>query len=95
MARPYQPKYYPQPKTGTGHTWTNPKTGKKIECQGVEWYLDFKDATGKRQRRKVHAGYCTCPASRLPASSLAERKATAPGSTSPVIPINQSTPVST
>lgn len=61
MARPYQPKYYPQPKTGTGHIWLNPKTGKKIECQGVEWYLDFKDATGKRQRRKVHKGYCICP----------------------------------
>lgn len=62
MARVYQPKYYPQPKTGIGHTWTSPTTGKSIDCKGIEWYLDFRDAKGKRQRRKVHEGYCTCPA---------------------------------
>jgi len=61
MARPYNPKYYPQPKPGNGFLWLNPKTGQKIECQGLEWYLDFKDASGKRKRRKVHEGYCTCP----------------------------------
>lgn len=61
MARPYQPKYYPQPKSGIGFTWTSPTTGQTIECRGIEWYLDFRDSQRKRQRRKVHAGYCTCP----------------------------------
>lgn len=61
MARQYQPKYYPQPKPGTGFTWIHPTTGNQHECKGVEWYLDFRDAKGNRQRRKVHDGYCTCP----------------------------------
>lgn len=60
MARPYQPKYYPQPKTGTGFIWTIPTTGQSCDCRGVEWCLDFRDSRGKRQRRKVHTGHCTC-----------------------------------
>lgn len=61
MARQYRPKYYPQLKQGTGFTWIHPTTGEQQECKGVEWYLDFLDTRGKRCRRKVHEGYCTCP----------------------------------
>lgn len=61
MARPYQPKYYPQPKTGTGHIYVHPKTGEKKACKGVAWYIDFKTIDGKRDRKKVRDGHCTCP----------------------------------
>lgn len=61
MAKTYHPKYYAEPVKGTGHTYINPKTGEKKTCKGVAWYLDFKNAEGKRERKKVHEGLCTCP----------------------------------
>jgi integrase len=61
MAKTYHPKYYAEPVKGTGHIYVHPKTGEKKTCKGVAWYIDFKTIDGKRDRKKVHDGHCTCP----------------------------------
>jgi len=53
--------YYPQPRKGSGYRFKNPRTGKTIECAGVEWYLDYRDEAGKRKRHKAHTELCRCP----------------------------------
>lgn len=60
MPKIYQTKHYPQPRRGTGFTWIHPRTGKRTECGGLEFYVDFRDEAGRRQRRKAHDGVCTC-----------------------------------
>lgn len=61
MAKTYHPKYYAEPVKGSGHIYINPKTGQEKPCKGVAWYIDFKTIDGKRDRKKVHGGLCTCP----------------------------------